>query len=68
MLHRLPSYRNPATKARAVVSPMTDVHNGFFIDLFLYRQKTSFKTAVCKGREAVKEFLQANGYSQHLGG
>ena len=67
-LHKLPAYRNPETKARAVVSRMTHNDNCFFVDVFEFRKQTSFKSIPLKGCDQVKAFLQRHGYTQHIGG
>lgn len=59
-LHKLPTYRHPDSKARAVLSPIygTDKYS---LDVFAYKSRTG--RIVCEGyRSACISWLKANGY------
>jgi len=60
-LHKLPAYRHPTTKYRAVISPVWGT-NKFCLDVFPYKSKSG--RLVCEGhRSECINWLKANGYN-----
>ena len=59
-LHKLPTYRHPVTKARAVLSPVFGTYN-YAVDLFVYRQRYGREVFMgCKS--SCLEYIAAMGF------
>ena len=60
-LHKLPSYRHPVTKARAIVGHAHGTRNTVSIDVFPYRSRIGGNVAFLLAPD-VKPWLISHGY------